>query len=490
MAALFGDSLVPVAVLRLDRQRSVVVSANGAFRSMVELDDVVGLDLGSIGTPSEAALGAETFERIRFDQLDLVGQRHRYRRRDGTTITVHVFDVVLHRGSDAALVLAFFVDPGRMDNLIRRFQRDSEIATALAQVRAALLRGESTEAVLELICQWTRSLASADYAAILQVVDDGSRVTILAGDRPGGDPDIGWPIADDDFGRALRSGAGARYTVPGPVLEAASAAAALPSGYDGRLHVAVAPITASGERFGALAVTRLVAAFLDEDMAVLAMFADGVSDALSVARERTDLERLRMLEVRRQIARNLHDEVIQDLIGVRLALSGLVADPRAAGVDERLRELPDELNHATRRLRDVVAGLDQDTTEGLGVALQSLVSNRAQRQEMGWTVEVDGPLELLVPEQEADILRVLNEAISNVVRHADGTQVDVRLTVGDDDVRLVVEDDGVGPHGVATGRGMGLGNMRARAAAHGGRCEICERPGGGTRLVWSIPRSA
>ena len=107
-----------------------------------------------------------------------------------------------------------------------------------------------------------------------------------------------------------------------------------------------------------------------------------------MAETRADLERLRVLEVRQQIARNLHDEVIQDLIGVRLGLVALAPDAESPEVAARLQTLRDELNAATMRLRDVVAGLDGAMTPAaFGDTLRSLVASRAERHGIGWSVD-------------------------------------------------------------------------------------------------------
>jgi signal transduction histidine kinase len=221
---------------------------------------------------------------------------------------------------------------------------------------------------------------------------------------------------------------------------------------------------------------------------VLEAFAAGVGDALTVAETRADLERLRVLEVRQQIARNLHDEVIQDLIGIRLGLVALAPEVESPQVATRLEALRDELNEATMRLRDVVAGLDGAMTPAaFADTLRSLVANRAERHGIGWSVEIEGAVEGIADDERADLLRVLNEALSNVVRHADATHVDVTLGVEADRIRLVVEDDGVGPGGSVGADGMGLRNLAARADERHGACVLGARPDGGTQLQWWVP---
>jgi signal transduction histidine kinase len=478
-----------VALLRHDGARPVVLDANAAFRGLLGLDDVDGLDLVTVAGPDEVERESTDVD-VRFRGVDLVGERHNYRRADGSAVTVHVFEVLLER-TPTPVVMAFLVDSGRMDTLMRRFYREAETAAALAEVRGALLRDAGTEVVMELICSWTRRLLGADNAGILQVIGGGS-VTLLATDLPGR-PARGssWRLADGNFATALESGADTSYTVPKDTIVAAGIADTFPTDDDGRLHVAVAPITAAGRRFGALTVRRGAAAFDADDMALLEMFAEGVSDALTVAARREELERLRVGEVRQEIGRNLHDEVIQDLIGVRLAIDGLERQAWNPLVTEQLRSLRDDLTAATRRLRDVVAGVDDAAAAGtFGESMRSLIASRALRHGMGWTVELEGSIEEIASDGRAEVLRVLNEAVSNVVRHADATQVDVALRVDETILELRVCDDGIGPVGVAGATGMGLRNLRARAEERAGGCTVIERTGGGTTLSWWIPRPA
>jgi signal transduction histidine kinase len=345
--------------------------------------------------------------------------------------------------------------------------------------------------VFGLICDWTRNLLGAENSGLLEL-EGSARVHVRATDsrRPPSQNLTGrvWDVLDDEFGAALRSGRTSRYRATKERIEQAGGRIQPGMAEHTAIEVAVAPVDAAGVRFGALVVRRARIAFTDTEIAVLEAFAAGVGEALTVAEVRADLERLRVLEVRQQIARNLHDEVIQDLIGVRLGLVALAPDAESPEVAARLQTLHDDLNEATMRLRDVVAGLDGAMTPSVFAdTLRSLVANRAERHAIGWSVRIDGAVEGIGDDERADLLRVLNEAVSNVVRHADATQVDVTLCVEPDRIRLVVEDDGVGPDGAVAARGMGLRNLAARADARRGACVIGARPDGGTRLVRWVP---
>jgi signal transduction histidine kinase len=101
-------------------------------------------------------------------------------------------------------------------------------------------------------------------------------------------------------------------------------------------------------------------------------------------------------------------------------------------------------------------------------------------------VRLAGLLDTAVDDAAGEqLLAVLQEALSNVARHARAGEAAVVIDVGDDDLTLRVEDDGVGiPEG---GRRSGLRNMRERAEGLGGSFSTRARPGGGTILVWRVP---
>lgn len=103
-------------------------------------------------------------------------------------------------------------------------------------------------------------------------------------------------------------------------------------------------------------------------------------------------------------------------------------------------------------------------------------------------VQLDGPVDTLVDAALADqLVPVLRESLTNVAKHARATRVTVRIEVLVTGLTIEVTDDGVGfPECVRSG-GMGLANLESRADGLGGRVEFGSVPGGGARVLWSIP---
>src|SRR5205085_10356467 len=96
-------------------------------------------------------------------------RRRRYLRGDGTKVTVNASSVVTDIREEYALHAAVFVEPGRTEWIEDRMRRDDELNAALAELRAALLQGDPTDAVFVLICDCTRDLLGAESSGLLEL---------------------------------------------------------------------------------------------------------------------------------------------------------------------------------------------------------------------------------------------------------------------------------------------------------------------------------
>lgn len=196
-----------------------------------------------------------------------------------------------------------------------------------------------------------------------------------------------------------------------------------------------------------------------------------------------------------RIAHSIHDDVGQHVAFVHWALAdALRGVPQAergrfAAVTERLRDVEERLRRLSHELRPTI--LDD---LGLDAALATLASNVAGRSGLAVRVEgasigrLPGPIETV-------LYRTVQEALSNVVRHAKATHAIVRLEREPGEVRCTIRDDGVGfahapgAGGAAGGapRGLGLLGIRERVAHVGGSVKIRTEPGRGTEIFVPIP---
>jgi len=201
-------------------------------------------------------------------------------------------------------------------------------------------------------------------------------------------------------------------------------------------------------------------------------------------------------EERKLVAYDLHDGLIQVLVGARLHLNNFVLlhaqDPAAA--QEALQRAVTELQRAIREGRRLIQGLRPTVLDDLGLAMAVREVAEGMGREYGWQLDLDLDVPgRLSPEVEITAFRIVQEALSNVRKHAHAQRVTVRLWVAQERLHGLVQDDGQGfdPQMYEErGQGepaVGLHSMRERARLIGGAWEIETRPGHGTVVRFWIP---
>lgn len=195
---------------------------------------------------------------------------------------------------------------------------------------------------------------------------------------------------------------------------------------------------------------------------------------------------------RRHIARELHDEASQALTSLKFGLRHLgrqAGSPDAAAAIAGLCDVTDAVLENLHRLAMDLRPASLDHL-GLVVALRDHVANLNRQHAVEARFEAIGFDGTRLPaDLETALYRITQEALTNVVRHAHATQVDLLLHLYPDRVRLTVEDDGVGFDPAATTLGqMGLVGMRERCEMLGGKLTIESTPGHGTTVVTELPR--
>jgi two-component system, chemotaxis family, sensor kinase Cph1 len=196
---------------------------------------------------------------------------------------------------------------------------------------------------------------------------------------------------------------------------------------------------------------------------------------------------------RQRIARELHDSLAQYLTAIRLKLDTLGRS--GAPMDEVLNELRSmigELGSAVHRMAWELRPVALDQL-GLHSAVDHYLEEWAEMAHLQVDVQIDLGGQTLPPAVEATLFRVLQEATTNVLRHADATRVGVILEVKGEIVQLIVEDNGKGfpvddgKWPFATTRKFGLHGMRERLALVHGKLDVESSPQIGTTLFVSIP---
>jgi two-component system NarL family sensor kinase len=269
----------------------------------------------------------------------------------------------------------------------------------------------------------------------------------------------------------------------------------LVDGTDGLRYHASIPLYAGEEKLGVLNVASPDWRELSPgDLRLL----HTVGDMLSIAVERARLfgksARLGALEERNRLAREIHDTLAQGLTAVALQLESADAMLETGTGPERVRQTVQQALSLTRanleEARRSVLDLRAAPLEGRSLEAALAILAKKQASEAGFKVRfeaVGGNRPLLV-RTEVGLYRIAQEALSNIVQHAQAAHVFLRLSITTTEVTMIIEDDGQGfdPAEIAKNR-YGLIGMNERVSLLGGQLHIESGPGAGTRLVVTIP---
>jgi signal transduction histidine kinase len=205
-------------------------------------------------------------------------------------------------------------------------------------------------------------------------------------------------------------------------------------------------------------------------------------------------------EERSRLARELHDETIQDLIAIdqRVQLAGMDGETAPPSDPESLAELHDRLQIAIQGLRRMIRGLRPIYLEDLGLVAALDMLARDVEAEIGHPVDfaVKGTVRRFDPQTELGIYRIAQEALSNVGKHASSKRLDVRVSFAARSFTVRIDDDGIGFEGPSNLRMLGasehfgLLGMYERAELIGAELSIQSNLGRGTSIQLELPLQA
>ncbi|HEV2071204.1 MAG TPA: GAF domain-containing sensor histidine kinase [Acidimicrobiales bacterium] len=378
---------------------------------------------------------------------------------------------------------------------VTRVSSPTEVAlAAVSDVILGVAGERSVQAVLQRLVAAARDLAGARYAAlgIPDAEGDGFSAFLTAGmsdemiDAIGPLPRthglLGSLLVDPMPYRSDDVGADPRFTW-------------WPEAHPRMGAFLGVPLLFKGDIVGALYLADKVdgQSFDEADERLIGLLAAHAAVAIEQARLLEASRELSIVEERARLARELHDATVQTLFSLSLtaevAASLVSDDPVAARVElARIQELAQT---AVAELRSLVFELRPPALEEEG-----LVATLAKRLEVlgrihGLSVAlVANSEERLEPAAETGLFRIVQEALSNVVRHARASRVDVTIERSRETVTTTVADDGVGFDPEARSiraRRLGLTSMRERAQVLGGTVVVTSRAGRGTTVSVTIP---
>jgi signal transduction histidine kinase len=391
---------------------------------------------------------------------------------------------------------AIAIDNARTHESSERRRRELERAVRGLEANVDLSRQLGAETrldrALELVVKRGRALVEARTCAVLLHEDGRLKVADAAGESAdalrgeSADPETS-PFLD-----TLRSGIAQRV-----------GRRAFPLGGEPLASMLV-PLRSRGATVGLiLALDPLEGEeFSDDDELVLSAFAisagHGVAGAMAVEDERLRLSIEASEQERRRWARELHDETLQELGALK------VMQQSAVPIDD-IDVMREALVNSTEQVERTIAGLEGLITElrpraldqlGPAAAIEALIERVRAHHKLDVSLDIDLAYEggrddaRHPPEIEATIYRIVQEAITNVIKHAEATEARIAVEERDGQVAVTVEDDGKGFGPGSEGQGFGLLGMRERVALANGTFEIGHGTDSGTRVVARIPVDA
>jgi signal transduction histidine kinase len=468
-ALLANFYIVPIAVLAIEfGMRAGLIAAAVAFALVPAWSVIDSVHVDALGYVSRGAAFVITGV--------IVGGFSDRLRRD------------MAERQEAQRDLAMYAD--QLEGSNRVLARSVERLEAFAEIARAVGGETDLEPILSLILSHGRGVVSA--RTLVVYLPNGDELAAVIGSAARSESQPRLPVRGSVAGEVMLTGMPQRL---GADADPAQLTQLAP---DARAAILV-PLVFRGEMLGVLAGINGAdeGPFDEEDeqllSSVAASAATAVATARSVAAARVRLTLEAADQARARWARELHDETLQGLTGLRMVLSaGLArADPEAL---RRAAETADNhLSEEMRKLRDLIAELRPAALDdlGLGPAIESLAKRQAAIG--GFAVEVDIDLESdgrLARDTETAVYRIVQEALTNAVKHACAERVSLSVHQRPDRVEVNVLDDGRGfdPHGVRAG--FGLTGMRERALLAGGRLSVTAGDGRPTRVAAVLPLPA
>jgi len=390
---------------------------------------------------------------------------------------------------EAAVILADWaaiaIENARLYEVSERRREELEKAfrglEATRDVAIAIGGEIALEHVLELIVKRGRALVGARSLVIM--LRDGDELVVHASaghvtDKRG----VRLSIAASTSGQVLERRRAERITDVAARLRIAPSVFGVPDAQTALL----VPMVHRGDALGVLAAFDRGQdgnVFAEDEEQMLRTFAASAATAVALAQS-VQSDRLRTSLAaadaeRRRWARELHDETLQSLGGLRVLLSTALRGDSLDRAQAAMRQAVEQIEHEISNLRGIITELRPAALDELGLrtAIEALLDRH--REDSGLQIDADlrlpGPsadAERLDPDLETAVYRMVQEALTNIAKHARAEHVRVAIGDCDGELLLEVQDDGTGFDPAAKADGFGLSGMRERAGLAGGTLTV------------------
>jgi PAS domain S-box-containing protein len=246
-----------------------------------------------------------------------------------------------------------------------------------------------------------------------------------------------------------------------------------------------------------VAVTAIPASIGDRSMIQVLVLDIAERKRMEEALRQRERDLRAAVEERERISQDLHDGILQSLFATGLTLEtakSMMSPRNRQMLSPSIDQVIDQLNRVMHEIRNFIAGLGLDLLKGkdLSTALQHMLETLTQHHATRVRLAIDErAAQALSAEQSLHLVLVIQEAVSNCIRHGRAEEATVSLKILKQGLRLSIRDNGGGFNmDTAKGIGHGLSNMAARAQKIGGRFTVFSKINKGTRIVFDIPKEA
>ncbi len=248
------------------------------------------------------------------------------------------------------------------------------------------------------------------------------------------------------------------------------------------------PLRTRNEVFGNIYLTEKPGGFTDDDQATIETLSIIAGSAVANVRIHRRLRDAAVAEDRARIARDVHDDIIQDLFAVGLSLQGLADSLAEESERDTVRTQVERVDDCITSLRQFIFNLRQPSshTRDLEIEVTELVEELAEPYSAKIEVTIDAVVDGFSNDMADAVLSIIKEATSNALRHSGSPLVRVVVTGGFSNLSVSVIDHGHGFDVTKSYEGMGLANLRQRAADVGGELAI-KSSNGGTTVTLVLP---
>jgi PAS domain S-box-containing protein len=491
----------PDAMVLADR-RGVILAANPAFFELFGLlrENVIDKHFTDFVTEQDLEVVENAYQSVVVEEpvLRLERQLHR---QDGSTIVVDVRIKTLTLDTQELLLLAIVRDITKQKQAETAFQQARNQLDTLLAFSQNLASTLDLDPLLNLVLDQLTAVIPYDAAAILGIQHD--RIEPLVYRGPPIPEDLGFlrfHFAENPILQQISTSNKMCY------IEDTNTREALEQRFSGGLgewDSALAmyrswlalPLIVKGQLIGGLILAHAQPDRFDPAARSLAeAFANQAAIALENAWLYRQAQDTAVSTERTRLAHDLHDSVTQALYVINLYSEASRLALTAGKVDvafQNLDELQSMAHEAVTDLRVLIYDLRPPVLEEVGLA--AAIKNRLEAVEARAGIQAEFQVEgdrVLPPEVEAELFWVAQEALTNILKHAQATRVQVELRLVEGQVHLGIRDNGTGfdLQEMEAGKGMGLPGLRERVHRIGGTLAIDTSPGAGTALVIELRR--